>query len=121
MSKKILVIDDNEQDREILKRYLSEAGYKQILDAEDGKAGLKKAKEAKPALVIVDTLMPGLDGFEVCRRLKESQSKTAPKVIIMTGSIDAVDAVQAREGGADDYCVKTSDCAPLLAAVKKLI
>lgn len=121
MDKKILVIDDNKQDRMILKRFLDRTGYEQISMAESGEEGLKKAIAEKPDLVITDTLLPGMDGFEVCRQIKESMAPDAPKVIVMTGTIDAVDAVKARKMGADDYCVKTADGAPLVEAVKNLL
>ncbi|MFH0731519.1 MAG: response regulator [Candidatus Omnitrophota bacterium] len=119
MLKKILVIDDNEQDRKIIKRFLNKAGYKDVVLAETGEVGVEKAKFDNPELVISDTMLPGIDGFEVCRQIREAQAGI--KIIMMTGAIDAVDAVKAKKMGADDYCVKTSDYAVLLEAVKKLI
>jgi len=124
MGKKILIIDDNEVDLIIVKRCLSEAGYAEIITAQDACEGIKKAKEEKPDLVISDTLLGSSNGFEVCAQIKNLYSQTnqaSPKIIIMTGFIDAVDAVKARKVGADDYCAKTSDCLPLIEAVKKLI
>jgi DNA-binding response OmpR family regulator len=121
MGKKILVIDDNRQDRMIMKVFLARAGYEEVSMAESGEEGLEKAISEKPDLVITDTILPGIDGFEVCRRVKESQIPSTPKVIILTGTIDAVDAVKARKMGADDYCVKTADGASLVGAVKNLL
>ena len=120
MEKKILIIDDNEQDRKIMQRFLNKAGYEEILMAETGEEGVKKAESEKPDLVIIDTMLPGIDGFEVCRQIRGIQGSSAPKIVITTGTIDAVDAVKARRMGADDYCVKTSDCLPLIEAVKNL-
>lgn len=120
MSKKLLIIDDSEQDRKIMKRYFTKAGYENISMAENGEDGVKKAEEEKPDLVISDTMLPGIDGFEVCRRIREALGPEVPKIIIMTGAIDAVDAVKAREMGANDYCVKTSDCESLIEAAKNL-
>jgi len=71
--------------------------------------------------VITDTKLPGIDGFEVCKQIKEAKLTQNPKVIIITGSMDAVDAVKARKLGADDYCAKTNDFAPLLKAVKQIL
>lgn len=119
--KKILVIDDNEQDRRIIKRVLSKAGYENIILAETGEEGVEKAKTEKPDLVITDTLMPGIDGFEVCRKIREAHGQNKPKIIIITGTIDAVDAVGAKKAGADDYCAKTSDYTSLIDAAGKLI
>lgn len=121
MTKKILIIDDAETDRKIAQRYLTKEGYDNIIDAENGEVGVALAASENPDLVITDTNMPGIDGFETCRQIRDAGSKEVPKIIVITGAIDAVDAIKARKAGADDYCVKTSDCAQLIAAVKNLI
>ena len=121
MGKKILIIDDSEQDRKIIKRFLQGAGYTEILLAERGEDGVKKAELEKPDLVITDTNLPDIDGFEVCSKIRKFCNSEITKIIVTTGSIDAIDAVQAREVGADDYCVKTSDFAALIEVVKGFI
>ncbi|MBN1913961.1 MAG: response regulator [Candidatus Omnitrophica bacterium] len=121
MGKKILIVEDNDDDLFIIKRYLSGAGYNEVVVARDVKEGLDKAEQEKPDLVISDTLLPDGNGFEVCQRVRQKHGAENPKIIIMTGSIDAVDAVKARKMGADDYCAKTSDCGIIMDAVKKLI
>ncbi len=121
MPKKILVIDDTDSDRKIVTRFLSKAGYDYVVIAEDGEQGVAMAASEKPDLVITDTMMPGIDGFETCRRIRESHDRETMKIIVTTGAIDAVDAVKARKAGADDYCVKTSDLTQLIAAVKNCI
>jgi DNA-binding response OmpR family regulator len=121
MANKILIIDDSEQDRKIIKRFLNKAGYEDILTAETGEEGIGKALSERPDLIILDTMLPGSSGFEICRLIRESQGSNNPKIIIVTGTIDAVDAVKARKMGASDYCVKTSDCAPLIETVKSLL
>lgn len=121
MGKKILIIDDNEDDTFIIKRYLAKAGYDEIFTAQDVGTGLKMAIDEKPDLVILDTLLPGTTGFEICAQIREACGREFPKIVIITGSIDAVDAVKARKAGADDYCAKASDCAPLMEAVKKIL
>jgi DNA-binding response OmpR family regulator len=120
MAKKILIVDDNEVDLLIMKRHLSKAGYNDILEASNAEEGIKKAATENPDLIILDTILPGSSGFEVCQAIREKYNQASPKIIIITGSIDAVDAVKARKAGADDYCAKTSDCAPLLDAVKRM-
>ena len=120
MKEKVLIIDDNEQDQKIIKRFLNKAGYEEIIMAATGQEGLKKARAEKPDLIILDTLLPDTVGFEVCCQIKQDKNVPLPKIIMMTGTIDAVDAVKAREAGADDYCVKTVDCAPLIEALKNL-
>ncbi len=121
MGKKILIIDDSEQDRKIMARFLKKAGYEDLILAETGEEGVEKAKAESPDLVVSDTVLPGIDGFEVCRKIREAQGDQTPKIIIVTGAIDAVNAVKARTLGANDYCAKTSDCVPLLEAIGNLI
>jgi len=118
--RKILVIEDNPDDRLIIERMCRKAGFTNLVFAFDGKEGLEKAAAEQPDIVVTDTLLPGFDGFEVCRRIREAGSPDRPKIIVMTGSIDAVDAVAARRAGADDYAVKTSDCQHIIDALKKL-
>jgi DNA-binding response OmpR family regulator len=121
MGKKVLIIDDNEQDSLIIKRFLSKSGYDDIIMAQSGEDGLKMVEADKPDIVITDTMLPGIDGFEVCRKIRETYGSDSPKIIIMTGAIDAVDAVKAKKAGADDYCVKTSECSDIIEAVSKII
>ena len=120
MDKRIFIVEDNQDDLIIAKRYLSHAGYAVVFSTADAAEGVRKAVEEKPDLVILDTLLPGATGFEVCQQIRQGCGGLGPKIIITTGSIDAVDAVKARKMGADDYCAKTSDCAPLLEAVKRI-
>ncbi|MFC1666482.1 response regulator [Candidatus Omnitrophota bacterium] len=121
MGKKILIIDDNKDDTLIVKRYLKEAGYSEIITAEDGAEGIRKTREEKPDLIILDTLLPDTNGFEICGEIRKTEGPTNPKIIIVTGSIDAVDAVKARKAGADDYFAKSSSFSPLIGAVKSLL
>ena len=119
MNKKILIIDDNLDDTEIMTRHLKEAGYQNVLTAENGKGGIKLAEDEKPDLIILDTLLPDANGFEVCHSLKSSE-RIHSQIVMLTGTVDAVDAGKARAAGCDDYVVKTADYAMLLDAVKKL-
>ncbi len=121
MAKKILIIDDTDADRKIVKRFLNKAGFDNIVIAETGEQGVEMAASEKPDLVITDTMMPGIDGFETCRQIREEHDEEDMKIIVTTSAIDAVDAVKARKAGASDYCVKTSDSAQLITAVISLI
>ena len=121
MAKKILIIDDTDSDRKIVTRFLNKAGYANIVIAVNGEEGVAKAQSENPDLVITDTMMPGIDGFETCRQIREAHDQETMKIIVTTGAIDAVDAVKARKAGANDYCVKTSDPTQLIAAVKACI
>lgn len=120
MGKKILVIDDSPMARRMLMEDLVKQGY-DVVTADDGAQGVKKAREETPDLVITDTVMPGIDGFEVCRQIKNRKDCVPPKVMIVTGTMDAVDAGKARKAGADHYSVKTSDFTLIKEIVKKLI
>jgi len=120
MEAKILLIDDEEDDRFLIEKVLLDSGcVKNIMKARSGEEGIEMIKEDSPDIVILDTVLPGDDGFETCKKIKKINDKI--KVIIFTGVIDAVDASKAREYGADDYCVKTSDNAQILFTVKNLL
>ena len=121
MGKKILVIEDNSQDRKALQRFLNKAGYEDISMVERGEEGIEKVKSEKFDLIILDTVLPDMSGFEICSKIREITGQTGPKILVVTGSIDAVDALKAKKAGADDHCVKTSDWSPIITAVKKLI
>ncbi len=114
----VLIIDDNEQDQKIMTRYLGKSGVKEIAVAGNGEDGVRKASETVFDLILIDTMLPGMDGFATCRAIKELGR--GAHVIMMTGRVDAVDADKARQMGADDYCVKTSDCSELLNALDRL-
>ena len=118
MGMKILVIDDSAYMLETLGTVLTDNGY-EVVKANSGEEGVIAAKSEEPDIVIVDTVMPGIDGFETCRQIKQISGSIA-KVIVMTGAIDAVDAGKAREAGADEYGVKTSDFTNILDCIKKL-
>jgi len=120
MSKRILIIDDSEDDRELMATYIQEFGFDEIISANSGEKGILSAEEHRPDIIILDTNLPGMDGFEVCQRIKSVNGLNS-KVIMLTGLIDAIDATKARQMGADDYCAKTHDCAPLLQAIKAFL
>ena len=121
MEKKIMIVEDNEDDLLIMTRVLNQAGITNLVSSENVASAILLVKEAKPDIVITDTLLPDGNGFDVCEQIKESELDPMPKIIVITGSVDAVDAVKAKRVGADDYCAKTSDCIPLVEALKKLL
>jgi DNA-binding response OmpR family regulator len=120
MAKKILVIEDSPTALSLITTILENEGYKTI-GAKTGQEGVEKVVLEKPDLIIIDTLLPDVDGFEVCRQIRQNQATEFPKIIIMTGVVDAIDAVKARKSGADDYCVKTQDLSCLIECVKRQI
>lgn len=115
--KKILIIDDNENDRLLIKRKISSAGIQcEISATATGEDGINIAEKNNPDIVLIDTKLPNINGFDVCRKLKEKYGDSI-KIIMMTGLIDAVDAVEARRAGADDYSVKTSNVRNLIEKI----
>jgi len=118
-NKRILIVDDDANERESMADLLIEHGFT-VLQAANGEEAIATASLERPALVLLDTVMPGMDGHETCRRIKALEGEV-PKVVIVTGKIDAVDAVKAREAGCDDYTAKTTAFELLLESIKKLI
>lgn len=118
MNKKILVVEDEKNIVDILVFNLKREGY-DTLEAYDGAAGLKLALEQDPDLILLDLMLPGLDGFEVCRRLRE-QGRTTP-IIMLTAREEETDKVLGLELGADDYITKPFSMRELLARVKSNI
>lgn len=115
---RLLIIEDNEQIRESLAQGLSTLGFT-ITIAEDGQRGWDIASEAKHDLIILDRMMPGLDGIEVLRRLRRSGSRIP--VLMLTAKDTVDDRVDGLEAGADDYLVKPFAVAELLARVRVLL
>ena len=117
---RILVIDDNPQDQKVLRRLLNQKGFFEVFLKDTGEDGVAFVEEQKPDIVLIDTQLTGIDGFEACRRIKQIEDYEG-KVIIITGQIEAVDAKKAREAGSDAYCAKTRDCVHLLEEIQKMV
>lgn len=117
MSEKILVVDDEISLQETLAYNLTREGY-QVEVAGDGNQALNLARTSKPDLVILDVMLPGLDGFEVCRILR--QEANIP-VLMLTARDDEIDRVVGLEVGADDYLAKPFSMRELIARVKALL
>ena len=115
---KILAVDDDDSIRELLEMQLKRNGY-ETLTAADGKAALEQAAQAD--LVLLDVMLPGIDGFEVCRRLKADPSTQAIPVIMLTAKAEEIDKVLGLELGADDYMVKPFSVRELLARIKAVL
>lgn len=114
---RILVVDDNEANRDILATRLAANGY-QVLQAGDGEEALAIACQQLPDLLLLDIMMPKLDGIEVCRRLKGDATLPFISVILVTSRADSQDVVAGLDAGADEYLTKPIDQAALVARVR---
>jgi DNA-binding response OmpR family regulator len=105
MSEVILVVDDDPSALEIVRIYLESRGYT-VATATDGKDALAKIEEVQPALVLLDVMMPGMDGWEVARIVKNHPNFHDVRVIMLTARSDFTDKHEGLRAGADDYIVK---------------
>ncbi len=117
---RILVVEDHEDTRELLKYNLEAAGLS-VFVAADGYTGLKLARELRPALVLLDLMLPGIDGLEICRRLKKDPATSHTSVIMLTAKGEEVDRIVGFELGADDYVVKPFSPRELMLRVKAVL
>ena len=120
MARTILVIDDEPELVKLLDYNLTKAGYL-VLSARDGESGLAAARKHSPDAIILDVMMPGLDGWEVCKRLRQDPSTSALPLLMLTAKADEGDRVLGLELGADDYVTKPFGVRELLARVKALL
>ena len=117
MTARILIIEDDQAILTFLRRGLAFDGY-QVETAEDGQTGLVMARDKPPDLVVLDWMLPGLDGLEVCRRLRLGGSIP---IMMLTARDSVSDRVQGLDAGADDYMVKPFNLDELLARIRALL
>jgi class 3 adenylate cyclase/CheY-like chemotaxis protein len=117
---RILVVDDNPANVKILQARLAAQGY-EILTALDGEQALTTALEKRPDLILLDVMMPKVDGIEVCRRLKEDATFPFTPIILVTAMADARDMVAGLDAGADEYLTKPVDQQALVARVRSML
>ncbi len=116
----ILVVDDEEDIRELVELNLSREGYR-VLMCESGERALAQAVSQKPDLIILDLMLPGMDGLEVCRRLKADSITRQMPVVMLTAKGEEADIVAGLELGADDYVTKPFSGKVLVARVRRLL
>jgi DNA-binding response OmpR family regulator len=116
MPKPILIVDDEAPIVELVKHYLAREGFT-VEEAYDGRAGLRKWQETDPAVVILDLMLPGMSGTDICREIRKTS--TVP-ILMLTAKDDLVDKVVGFEIGADDYVTKPFEPKELVARVKAL-
>jgi adenylate cyclase len=117
---RVLIVDDNETNRDILVTRLATQGY-ELTQAADGEEALAAAREQLPDLILLDVMMPKLDGVEVCRRLKSDGSLPFMPIILVTAKGDSKDIVAGLDAGADEYLTKPVDQAALMARVRSVL
>jgi two-component system, OmpR family, alkaline phosphatase synthesis response regulator PhoP len=117
MPKKILVVDDEPKIVEICRDYLQAAGF-EVIQANDGLVGLAMARREQPDLIVLDLMLPGLDGLDVCRRLRQESSVP---ILMLTARVEEIDKLVGLELGADDYLTKPFSPRELVARVRTVL
>jgi two-component system phosphate regulon response regulator PhoB len=120
MKPKILVVDDEPDALELIQYNLKAAGY-DVVTAADGEEAIKRARNAQPALVILDVMLPEVDGLEVCKTLRREPATAAVPIIMLTAKAAEIDRVLGLELGADDYVTKPFSPRELVLRVKALL
>lgn len=113
----ILVVEDEDAQREVLVYNLTAEGYR-VIAAADGDQAMERIAEESPDLLVLDWMMPGLSGIEICRRLKTREATANMPIIMLSARSEEADRVRGLETGADDYVVKPFSVAELLARVR---
>lgn len=117
-SKKILVVDDEKLTTELAKTFLEKHGFTVII-ASDGDEGLSKAQAEKPDLILLDVMLPTMDGFAVCKKLKESDDFKNTPILMFTAKGLSSDIEEGKAVGADEYIVKPFSGKALVATIRK--
>jgi len=116
----ILIVEDDLDAAQLIEIILRRAGFK-TLTAYDGWDGLQKVQEEKPALVVLDVMMPSIDGYEVCRRLRSDPDTAAIPVLMLTAKTGGRAQMTGFESGADDYVFKPVKAEDLVTRVRSLL
>lgn len=120
MTFKLLIIDDHPETRSIIGRVLEQQGY-QVVAAVNGLEGLKLAEQEKPALILLDFMMPVMDGLETCQRLRQRPEMAKVPIIMFTAVDDPQQKLSVFNAGADDYLNKPTEPAELVDRVKTML
>jgi two-component system cell cycle response regulator DivK len=120
MSKRILVVEDQDDNRRILRDLLTASGY-ELIEAVDGEQGLTAAEQERPDLILMDIQLPGIDGYEVTRRIKANEALRSIPIIAVTSYALSGDDQKAFEAGCDAYVTKPFSPRQLLAKIREYL
>lgn len=120
MAATVLVVDDEKDLVDLVRYHLEKDGLK-CLEARDGETALQLARERTPDLIVLDLMLPGVDGLEVCRKLRKDPKTASVAIIMLTAKAEEVDRIVGLEMGADDYMVKPFSPRELVARVKAVL
>jgi two-component system alkaline phosphatase synthesis response regulator PhoP len=120
MAKKILVIEDDPATSRLVDYSLRHEGY-QVISASNGLEGIRKALSESPDLVILDVMLPGVDGFEICHRLRSEPTTAHLPILMFSAKAQEIDKDTAIKVGADDYLTKPAAPAEMVSRVEKLL
>jgi two-component system alkaline phosphatase synthesis response regulator PhoP len=120
MEKKILVIEDDPATSRLVDYSLRHEGY-QVITSSNGLEGLRKARSESPDLIILDVMLPGMDGFEICHRLRAEPDTLKLPILMFSAKAQEIDKDTGIKVGADDYLTKPSAPAEIVRRVKKLL
>jgi two-component system cell cycle response regulator DivK len=116
----ILIVEDNDKNRKLVRDVLAHQGYR-VLEAESGEDGVELAREQRPALVLMDIQLPGIDGIEALRRLRAAPETRDTPVLAVTASAMTADRTKIMAAGFDGYQSKPISVRPFLAAVRETL
>lgn len=120
MAAKVLVVEDDPAARRLISFALEQDGY-EVLTASNGLEGLTKAQTERPEILVLDVMLPGLDGFEVCRRLRADTETSGVLILMLSAKAQESDKTTGLKMGADDYLAKPADPLEVAARVKTLL
>jgi DNA-binding response OmpR family regulator len=120
MANRILIIEDDPATSRLVEYSLRHAGY-DVLRAANGLEGIRKALTEAPDLVILDVMLPGLDGFEICHRLKSDAATTRLPILMFSAKAQEIDKTTGLKVGADEYLTKPAAPAEIISRVQKLL
>ena len=120
MNRKILVVEDDPSALRLVGYTLEQEGY-QVITASDGLEGVRKARDEHPDLIILDIMLPGLDGYEVCQQLRKEPETAKLPILMLSAKAREIDKATGLKIGADDYLTKPADPSTIVAKVKALL